>query len=76
MAEFYIREGGFELLERLGNMPTESLAGAFGVSYATYNRIKQGTQAPSAAFIAGVVHALKIPVESFAEVTTKEKTAA
>lgn len=76
MAEFKIREGGFDLFERLGNMPHEALAGAFGVSYATYHRIRQGQQAPSAAFIAGVVRALSIPVESFAEVTTKEKTAA
>lgn len=76
MAEFQIKEGGFDLFERLGNMPPEALAGAFGVSYATYYRIKQGQQAPSAAFIAGVVRALNIPVESFAEVVTTTKARA
>lgn len=77
MAEFKMRPGGIELIEKLGGMPTEALAGAFHVSYATYNRIKQGQQAPSAAFLAGVSLALNIPIESFAEVVhTNEKTAA
>lgn len=67
MAKLALKPGAADMITRLSGLRTEeAIAGAIGVSYSTWNRVKNG-ETPSGDFAAGVVAALGIPFDSFIE---------